>query len=72
MKTLQEFFQSLAVSHNLPNKQNGIRISLDSRIGNKGEITSLHISRIDFITNVLIPFFDGLTWGSKKEKDYND
>jgi len=72
MKALQEFFQSLAISHNGLNKQNAIRVSWDNRIGNKGDITSLHVSSVDYITNVLIPFFDGLTWSSKKEKDYND
>lgn len=33
---------------------------------------SLHIHRIDYITKVLIPFFDNLTWHSKKAKDYQD
>ena len=72
MRAIQKFFQSLAVRFNLPNEQEAVRISLDSRIGNKGDITSLHISRTDYLTLVLIPFFDSLTWGSKKENDYND
>lgn len=30
------------------------------------------VNQTDFLTNVLVPFFDGLIWLSKKEKDYND
>lgn len=71
MRAIANFFQSLAVRFNWPNEQEAVRISLDSRIGYKGDITSLHISRTDYLT-LLIPFFDSLTRGSKKENDYND
>lgn len=30
------------------------------------------VNQEDFITNVLLPFFDNLIWLSKKEKDYKD
>ena len=32
----------------------------------------LTINRLDYITKVLIPFFDAITWCTKKEKDYKD
>ena len=32
----------------------------------------LKINRLDYITHVLIPFFDSLNWQSKKELDYQD
>lgn len=30
------------------------------------------VNQTDFLTNVLVPFFDSLIWLSKKEKDYKD
>lgn len=35
-------------------------------------MTYLTVNQTDFLTNVLIPFFDNLRWLSKKEKDYED
>jgi LAGLIDADG endonuclease len=35
-------------------------------------VGNLTVGNIDFHTNVLIPFFDSLTWHSKKELDYVD
>jgi len=35
-------------------------------------MVSLAINQSDFIIKVLIPFFDNLTWHSKKELDYRD
>lgn len=32
----------------------------------------LAINQGDFLTNVFIPYFDNLTWHSKKEKDFQD
>jgi hypothetical protein len=61
MKALQEFFSNLAVSRGLPNMENAVSVSFDSRIASKEEITSIYISRVDYITNVLIPFLDSLS-----------
>jgi len=32
----------------------------------------LTVTKINFLANVLVPFFDNLIWLSKKEKDYQD
>jgi hypothetical protein len=73
MKAIQNFFISLGVSRNWRNHNDAITVSFDKRISSSAEdISSLFINRVDYITNVLIPFFDSLTWHSKKEKDYKD
>ena len=73
MKAIQDFFISLGVSRNWRNHNHAIAVSSDKRISSSTEdINSLFINRVDYITNVLIPFFDSLTWHSKKEKDYKD
>lgn len=72
MKALQEFFNELGVSRSWHNRQNVVSVSTDKRISDNGDINYLYINRVDYITNVLIPFFDSLTWHSKKEKDYKD
>ena len=35
-------------------------------------MANVRIYKTDYITNVLVPFLDSLTWLSKKELDYND
>ena len=72
MKALQEFFHNLGVTHNWRNKESAVSVSVDNRIGNKGDITNIYITRVNYITDVLIPFFDSLSWHSKKEQDYKD
>jgi len=73
MKAIQDFFINLGVSRIWRNHSHAVSISSDKRIRSSIEdINSLFISRVDYITNVLIPFFDSLTWHSKKEKDYKD
>ena len=61
MKALQDFFSNLAVSKGLPNLVNAVTVSFDNRIASKGEITSIYITRVDYIINVLIPFLDSLS-----------
>nr|YP_010608739.1 hypothetical protein PNX16_mgp032 [Drechslerella dactyloides]WAN89819.1 hypothetical protein [Drechslerella dactyloides] len=39
---------------------------------NHKPMTYISINQIDFLTNVIAPFFDNLIWLSKKEKDYKD
>lgn len=38
----------------------------------KGDLTKVTIIQKDYIKNILIPFFDAMTWRSKKAKDYLD
>lgn len=35
-------------------------------------MSSITVNQTDFLTNVIVPFFDNLIWLSKKEKDYKD
>ena len=72
MKAIQEFLNGLGAYRSWRNKEGAVTATFDSRIASKGEITSIYITRVDYITNVLIPFFDSLTWHSKKEQDYKD
>ena len=58
MKAIQEFFNNLGVSQN---NHNAVSVSFDNRIASKGEISSLYITRVNYITEVLIPFFDSLS-----------
>lgn len=41
-------------------------------INNETDMVILAINQGDFLTNVFIPYFDNLTWHSKKEKDFQD
>lgn len=72
MKAIREFFNELGVSHGWRSHEGVVIVSSDKRISNTNDINYLYVNRVDYITNVLIPFFDSLTWLSKKEKDYND
>ena len=59
MKAIQEFFDSLNINHS--NTQTIVSASYDKRIASKGEISNLYITRVNYITDVLIPFFDSLS-----------
>jgi hypothetical protein len=72
MKALEKFFNNLGSSRAWRDKVSPVSTSYDNRIANKGEITGLYINRVDYITSVIIPFFDSFTWHSKKEQDYKD
>lgn len=51
-----------------PHQEDVAYLSIDKKI----DMVNLAISQKYFITNVLIPFFDSLSWQSKKEKDFQD
>lgn len=76
LKAIQTFFNNLYVNNSSPDliiKERGIsKVAFDKRIASKGEITNFSISQENFITFVLIPFFDSLHWYTKKEEDYID
>lgn len=62
---------------NLPNTEgnytNAIGISeVRSNNPNQKSATRIETTRIPFITNVLIPFLESLTWQSKKHLDFQD
>ena len=59
MKAIQEFFDNLDINYS--NNETVVSASYDRRIASKGEISNLYITRVDYITDVLIPFFDSLS-----------
>lgn len=77
MEQLKNFFNSLEgeLRRANPNLEWGsyhqkdvAYLSINNEIG----MVNLAISQRNFITNVFIPFFNNLTWHSKKEKDFQD
>jgi len=68
MEELKNYFNNLGKSLNLPSVGYAVYLSISKDIN----MVSLAINQSDFIIKVLIPFFDNLTWHSKKELDYRD
>lgn len=70
MLAIQKFFYNLVPSEQLNsviNDESWVKINSDSR-----GIFNLVVQRRSYIEFVLIPFFDSITWQSKKFLDYND
>ena len=83
MEQLKNFFNELPRANRPPKKflKKKFFLNLERHhqkdvaylsINNETDMVNLAISQRDFITNVFIPFFDNLTWHSKKEKDFQD
>jgi len=71
MKEVKNFFLSLCNDQfNGKYVSEGVRLYRDTKSNTDAVYVS--ISREDIITKVIIPFFDSLSWHSKKEKDYQD
>lgn len=65
MKAIKDFFDNLG--------KNGCDLNDVTRLSCHSDgMVYLTINRLDYITKVLIPFFDTFTLRSKKEKDYKD
>jgi len=71
LEAIRKFLLELPGSYKT-NRKNVVGIYKD--IGRKAAkpMVSLTVRNPDFFINVLIPFFDGLLWHSKKELDYID
>lgn len=70
MQEIKNFFYSIAPSSNLGD---GVGFSSTKRYPHMPyAVINLLIQNQNFIANVLIPFFDSLTFNSKKELDYKD
>jgi len=68
MEAIRDFFNNLGST--IDNEQPlGDAARLSHHINSMVYLT---INRLDYIAKVLIPFFDGLTWQSKKKLDYCD
>lgn len=53
---------------------NVVALNQDNKAKNENSkpMANIRIYKTDYITNVLVPFFDSLTWLSKKSSDYAD
>lgn len=75
LEAIHKFFLALPAKHSLQRKSTNL-VSLATYNPAKGRdhkaMAQLIITQRDFISNVIIPFFDSLTWLSKKAKDYTD
>lgn len=75
LEAIQKFFLALPAKHYVERKSTN-QVSLAIRNQAKGKdhkaMAQLIVSQRYFIINVIIPFFDSLTWLSKKVQDYID
>lgn len=74
MVAIQDFFNKLP-GENLSKFKDVNLVSLNQKKQQKENhryTYKLSIANTAYIRNVLIPFFDSLTWYSKKQKDYQD
>lgn len=72
---IKKFMLDLPGEYQMANKRTNVLRLIEEKQGkteNTKPMAILSASKTDFLTNVLIPFFDSLTWFSKKESDYND
>lgn len=67
---IKDYFCNV-ISTNEINKDS-IAIYEKKEFNNTKAVTSIYITNFDIIVNLLIPFFDGLSWQSKKRLDYED
>jgi hypothetical protein len=75
LEAILKFFLALPVKHYVErNNTNLVSLATYSPAKSRDHknMAQLVISQRYFITNVIVPFFDGLTWLSKKFKDYTD
>ena len=74
LEKIREFLLSLLdePSYILGSTTKLINISDKKVKGNNKPISILEISQIDYLCNILIPYFDGLQFMTKKHKDYLD
>jgi hypothetical protein len=68
MEAIKDFFNNLGSTV----YANGQSLDNAATLYHSNNMINLIINRLDYITKVLIPFFDTLTWQSKKELDYQD
>ena len=76
LEAIQKYFLALPTAKNYVERNNTNLVSLATYNQAKGRdykaMAQLVITQRYFISNVIIPFFDKLTWLSKKFKDYVD
>lgn len=68
MEAIRDFFNNLGSTV----YANGRSLDNAAILYHSNNMVNLAINRLDYITKVLIPFFDALIWQSQKELDYQD
>lgn len=71
MEELKTFFSTLC-NKQFEGKYVNEGVNLYKHTKSDMDVIYVSVNREDIITRVIIPFFDSLTWYSKKEKDYLD
>lgn len=75
MEAIQKFLLNLPGKYSIKRSNtNLVKLATYNSAKGRGQEPSVYITvnQTDFITNVLLPFFDNLTWLSKKKYDYQD
>jgi hypothetical protein len=75
LKAVKDFLLILPGSYELKRiDSNPVRHTLQNKAKNikSKPMTYITINDFNYIKNILVPFFDNLTWLSKKEQDYKD
>lgn len=75
LEAIQKFILALPANHLVERKTTNLvslTINNQAKGRNHKPMANLLVTQRDFISKVIIPFFDNLTWLSKKEKDYSD
>ena len=71
MNAIRDFLNSLGKVKGWRNQEGAVSLFIENK-DNSPDIIKLCITRIEFILNILVPFFEGLIWQSKKELDFKD
>nr|YP_010836058.1 hypothetical protein QLP54_mgp08 [Phyllosticta yuccae]WGC90073.1 hypothetical protein [Phyllosticta yuccae] len=75
MEAIKKFLLGLPGKYSIKrNNSNLVKLEVYDQAKGRDHRPMVHltINQTDFLTNVLIPFFDNFIWLSKKEKDYQD
>ena len=75
LKAIQKFLLNLPGEYRITRSDsNPVSLMVDSKAkdANSKPMAKLASLKADYLTNVLVPFLDNLTWLSKKLLDYND
>jgi hypothetical protein len=75
LEAIKKFLLSLPGEHVIKRSTtNFVKLAVYNQVKDRNHkpMAYITVNQTDFLTNVLVPFFDNLIWLSKKEKDYQD
>ena len=75
LEAIRNFLLNLPGSYKITRSDtNVVGINIDNKAKNENSkpMAKIKVNKTDYITNILVPFFDNLNWLSKKELDYID